>query len=280
MEPVLVGCYNDLVVSRKVDFGFYLDNGEEGILLPKRFAPSTLKIGDTIKVFVYHDSDNRLIATTQVANASVGEIALLKAVAITRQGAFLDWGMEKDIFVPFKEQARPMEKGKRYLVYLYMDEKTKRLVASSKTNQFLKNDHLTVEKGEEVDLIVSHITEIGINVIINEQHKGLLYKDEVYDDSIRTGDRMRGYIKNIRPDNKIDVALQVQGYQSIEPNAEKILDELRASRGFLRLNDNSHPEDIKTVLKMSKKTFKKAIGALYKDKLIEIKDDGIYLVKE
>ena len=188
--------------------------------------------------------------------------------------------MEKDILVPFKEQARPMEKGKRYLVYLYMDEKTNRLVASSKTNQFLNNDNLTVERGEEVELIVSHITDIGINVIINEQHKGLLYKDEVFDDSIRTGDRLRGYIKHIRPDNKIDVSLEKIGYERIEPNAERILDELRASRGFLRLNDNSHPEDIKTVLQMSKKTFKKAVGALYKDKLIEIKDDGIYLVKE
>ena len=192
----------------------------------------------------------------------------------------MDWGMEKDILVPFKEQARPMEKGKRYLVYLYMDEKTNRLVASSKTNQFLNNDNLTVERGEEVELIVSHITDIGINVIINEQHKGLLYKDEVYDDSIRTGDRLRGYIKHIRPDNKIDVSLEKIGYERIEPNAERILDELRASRGFLRLNDNSHPEDIKTVLQMSKKTFKKAIGALYRDKIIEIKDDGIYLVKD
>jgi hypothetical protein len=166
------------------------------------------------------------------------------------------------------------------LVYLYKDEKTNRLVASSKTNQFLSNENITVEKGEEVDLIVSHITELGINVIINEKHKGLLYKDEVYDESIRTGDRAIGYIKNIRPDGKIDVSLQKQGYENVEPNAEKILDELRASRGFLRLNDNSHPEDIKTVLKMSKKTFKKAIGSLYKDKLIEIKEDGIYLVKE
>ena len=172
-----------------------------------------------------------------------------------------------------------MEKGKRYLVFAFMDEKTNRLMASSKTNQFLKNDELTVAEGDEVDLIISHITEVGINVIINDIHKGLLYKDQVYDE-IRLGDRMTGYIKAIRPDNKIDVSLQKLGYQNIEPNAEKILDELRASRGFLRLNDNSHPEDIKTVLKMSKKTFKKAIGSLYKDKLIEIKDDGIYLVKE
>jgi hypothetical protein len=171
-----------------------------------------------------------------------------------------------------------MEKGKRYLVYLYMDEKTNRLVASSKTNQFLNNEDLSVEKGEEVDLIISHITEIGINVIINQKHKGLVYKDEVYDDAIRTGDKMKGYIKTIRPDGKIDVALNKQGFENIEPNSEIILNELRASRGFLRLNDNSNPEDIKTVLKMSKKTFKKAIGLLYKEKLIEIKDDGIYLV--
>jgi hypothetical protein len=160
-----------------------------------------------------------------------------------------------------------------------MDEKTNRLVASSKSNQFLNNEDLSVEKGEEVDLIISHITEIGINVIINQKHKGLVYKDEVYDDAIRTGDKMKGYIKTIRPDGKIDVALNKQGFENIEPNSEIILNELRASRGFLRLNDNSNPEDIKTVLKMSKKTFKKAIGLLYKEKLIEIKDDGIYLVK-
>jgi predicted RNA-binding protein (virulence factor B family) len=190
----------------------------------------------------------------------------------------MDWGLEKDILVPFKEQAREMEKGKRYLVYLYLDEKTNRLVASSKTNQFLDNENLTVEKDEEVDLIVSHITDLGINVIINGKHKGLLYKDEVYDDSIRTGDKLRGFIKTIRPDHKIDVSLQKQGYENVEPNAEKILSELKANRGFLRLNDNSHPEDIKVVLKMSKKTFKKAIGALYKERLIDIKEDGIYLI--
>jgi hypothetical protein len=207
------------------------------------------------------------------------EFGLLRVNYTNQFGAFLDWGLEKDLFVPFKEQARPMEKGKRYLVFAYLDEKTNRLMASSKTNQFLNNDELTVAVGDEVDLIISHITELGINVIINDIHKGLLYKDQVYQD-IRTGDRMTGYIKAIRPDKKIDVSLQKQGYENVEPNAEKILDELKASRGFLRLNDNSHPEDIKTVLQMSKKTFKKAIGALYKDKLIEIKEDGIYLIKD
>ncbi|GEP50971.1 GntR family transcriptional regulator [Flavobacterium noncentrifugens] len=277
---IKIGQYNTLTILRDTKVGLFLGNGNEAedILLPNKYVPQDFKIGDEMAVFVYLDHEERPVATTLEPYILLNEFALLRVNYTNQIGAFMDWGMEKDILVPFKEQARPMEKGKRYLVYLYMDEKTNRLVASSKTNQFLSNENLTVNKFEEVDLIVSHITEVGINVIINEQHKGLLYKDEVYDDSIRTGDRMRGYIKNIRPDNKIDVSLQILGYENVEPNAEKILDELRASRGFLRLNDNSHPEDIKTVLKMSKKTFKKAIGALYKEKRIDIKDDGIYLL--
>lgn len=275
-----IGKYNTLTILRDTKVGLFLGNGNEAedILLPNKYVPEQFEIGDEITVFVYLDHEERPVATTLEPYILLNEFALLRVNYVNQIGAFLDWGMEKDILAPFREQARTMEKGKRYLVYLYMDEKTNRLVATSKINQFLKNDNLTVERGEEVDLIVSHITELGINVIINEQHKGLLYKDEVYDESIRTGDRLRGYIKTIRPDNKIDVSLEKLGYERIEPNAERILDELRASRGFLRLNDNSHPEDIKTVLQMSKKTFKKAIGALYKDKLIEIKDDGIYLL--
>jgi predicted RNA-binding protein (virulence factor B family) len=285
-KMIEIGKYNTLTILRDTKVGLFLGTPEtdpEGIhdiLLPNKYVPNEFEIGEELIVFVYLDHEERPVATTLEPYILLNEFALLRVNYVNQIGAFMDWGMEKDILVPFKEQARPMEKGKRYLVYLYMDDKTNRLVASSKTNQFLKNEELTVEKGEEVELIVSHITEIGINVIINEQYKGLLYKDEVYDDAIRTGDRMRGYIKNIRPDNKIDVSLQIQGYQSIEPNADIILDELRASRGFLRLTDSSHPEDIKTVLKMSKKTFKKAIGALYREKLIEIKEDGIYLIKE
>ncbi len=278
-----IGKYNTLTILRDTKVGLFLGNktdDKDDVLLPNKYVPKVFEIGEEITVFIYLDHEERPVATTLQPYILLNEFALLRVNYVNQVGAFMDWGMEKDILVPFKEQARPMEKGKRYLVYLYIDEKTNRLVASSKTNQFLSNENVTVEKGEEVDLIVSHITELGINVIINEKHKGLLYKDEVYDESIRTGDRAIGYIKNIRPDGKIDVSLQKQGYENVEPNAEKILDELRASRGFLRLNDNSHPEDIKTVLKMSKKTFKKAIGSLYKDKLIEIKEDGIYLVKE
>lgn len=274
-----IGKYNTLIILRDTKVGLFLGNGNqnEDILLPNKYVPREFEIGDEICVFVYLDHEERPVATTLKPYILLNEFGLLRVNHVNQIGAFMDWGMEKDIFVPFREQARPMEKGKRYLVYLYIDEKTSRLVASSKINQFLSNDNLTVEKYEEVDLIVSHITEVGINVIINEQHKGLLYKDEVYED-IRTGHRLRGIIKNIRSDNKIDVSLQKLGYENMKINTEKILNELRASKGFLRLNDNSHPEDIKTVLKMSKKNFKKAIGSLFKQKQIEINEDGIYLI--
>lgn len=278
-----IGKYNTLTILRDTKVGLYLGNptedpeGIHDVLLPNKYVPNDFEIGDEITVFVYLDHEERPVATTLEPYIFLNEFALLRVNYINEFGAFMNWGMEKDLFVPFKEQARPMEQGKRYLVYMYMDEKTNRLVASSKLNQFLTNEDITVEVGEEVDLIVSHITDLGINVIINEKHKGLLYKNEVYDD-LRTGDRIVGFIKNIRPDGKIDVSVRKLGFENIEPSSQVILDELKASRGFLRLNDDSHPEDIKTVLKMSKKTFKKAIGLLYKQKLIDIKDDGIHLL--
>lgn len=272
-----IGRFNVLKIARSTKVGLYLTDGENDVLLPNKYVPEEFEIGQDIEVFVYLDHEERPVSTTLDPYIYLNEFALLRVNYTNQFGAFMDWGMEKDLFVPFKEQARPMEQGKRYLVYMYMDDKTKRLVGSSKTNQFLDNKNITVEEGEEVDLIVSHITEVGINVIINEKHKGLLYKNEVYDD-LRTGDRIVGYIKQIRPDGKIDVSTSKLGFDKVEPSAQYILDELKASRGFLRLNDDSHPEDIKTVLKMSKKTFKKAIGTLYKQKLIDIKEDGIYLL--
>ena len=272
-----IGKYNTLKIARATKVGLYLTDSETDILLPNKYVPKEYEIGGEIAVFVYLDHEERPVATTLEPYIFLNEFALLRVNYTNKFGAFMNWGMEKDLFVPFKEQARPMEQGKRYLVYMYLDEKTNRLVGSSKTNQFLNNDEITVEVGEEVDLIVSHITDVGINVIINEKHKGLLYKNEVFED-LRTGDRIVGYIKTIRPDGKIDVSRQPFGMERIDASAQAILDELKASRGFLRLNDDSHPEDIKTVLQMSKKTFKKAIGTLYKQKLIDIKEDGIYLL--
>lgn len=278
---IQIGVDNQLKILRDTKIGLYLgdDEGNE-ILLPNKYVPPKFQIGQELTVFVYLDHEERPVATTLEPKIYLNEFALLKVNYVNQYGAFLDWGLEKDLFVPFREQARPMEQGKRYLVYMYLDEQSKRLVASGRTNRFLNNDDLKVKEGDEVDLIVSHITDAGINVIINETYKGLVYRDEVYDDSIRTGDRMTGYIKTIRPDKKIDVTLQPPGYARIEPNAETLLKELRANNGFLRLTDKSHPEDIKTVLKMSKKTFKQAVGLLYKQRLIEITADGIRYIGE
>lgn len=278
MIMIETGKYNTLKIDRSTTVGLFLTDGANDVLLPNKYVPHDWETGQELTVFVYLDQEERKVATTLKPYIELNSFSLLRVSYINKFGAFVDWGLEKDLFVPFREQARPMEQGKRYLVYMYLDEKSNRLVGSSKISQFLSNDELTVQEGDEADLIVSRFTDMGINVIINEKHEGLIYKNEVYDD-LRLGERLTGYIKTIREGNKIDVTLQKAGVEAIEPNAEKILDELRASRGFLRLTDDSHPEDIKTVLKMSKKAFKKAIGSLYKQRLVEIKEDGIYLVK-
>jgi predicted RNA-binding protein (virulence factor B family) len=271
-----LGKFNTLKILRDTRVGLFLGDENQDVLLPNKYVPKKFEIGEELDVFVYLDHEERITATTLKPYIQLGEFAYLKVNYTNEFGAFLDWGLEKDLFVPFKEQARKMETAKRYLVYMYLDEKTNRLVASSKLNQFLESENIELEVGQQVDLIVSHITELGINVIINSTYKGLLYKDEVFE-NLSPGKKLKGYIKTIRPDKKIDVALTKQGFEAVEEHAQKILDELRASKGFLRLNDNSHPEEVKTVLKMSKKSFKKAIGSLYKQKLISIKEDGIYL---
>lgn len=273
-----IGQYNTLKIIRDTSVGLFLSDGNTDVLLPNKYVPKRFEIEDEIKVFVYLDHEERLTATTLKPYIKRDEFAYLQVSYINQYGAFLNWGLEKDLFVPFKEQARKMEEGKRYLVYAYLDEKTNRLVASSKLNQFLEYENIELEPGEEVDLIVSHITELGINVIINFKYKGLLYKDEVFE-NLTPGKKLKGYIKNIREDKKIDVSLTKSGFEGIEESAQIVLEELKASNGFLRLTDNSHPEEIKTVLKMSKKAFKRAIGNLYKHKIISITEDGIYLNK-
>lgn len=273
-----LGVYHTLKIARSTQVGLFLTDGTNDVLLPLKYVPDGLKIGEEITVFVYLDHEERPVATTLKPYITLGDFAFLRVNYTNQFGAFLDWGLEKDLFVPFKEQARPMEQGKRYLVHLYLDEQTNRLVGSSKLNAFLNREPADVKEGDEVQLIISHTTELGVNVIINGTHKGLVYQNEIFDDKIRPGDKTKGYIKSVRPDGKIDVTFRKSGFEGIEENAQRVLDELKASRGFLRLNDDSHPEDIKTVLKMSKKTFKKAIGTLYRQKLIEIKTDGIYLV--
>ncbi|MFL0352774.1 S1 RNA-binding domain-containing protein [Xanthomarina sp. GH4-25] len=273
-----LGEYNTLEILRESEQGLYLadDEGNE-VLLPNRYVPETFTIWEKIEVFVYLDNEERLVAVTDKPYIKNGDFALLRCNAVTDHGAFLDWGMVKELFCPFREQAFKMKAGGWYFVYCFLDEKSDRLVASSKTNQFLDNKKLTVKEFEEVDLIVSHPSDIGMNVIINKKHLGLIFNDDIFQD-LSVGDRLKGYIKKIRPDNKIDVVLGQIGYRNIEPNADAIMIELRDNSGYLNLTDKSDPETIKLLLKMSKKSFKKAVGSLYKQKLIDIKEDGIYLI--
>ncbi|SDB41082.1 hypothetical protein SAMN03097699_1176 [Flavobacteriaceae bacterium MAR_2010_188] len=272
-----LGYYNLLEIVRDTDPGLFLED-EDGneVLLPNRYVPETFDIGDEIKVFVYLDNEERIVATTDEPYIKREEFALLRCNEVNDFGAFLDWGLVKELFCSFQEQAFKMKVGGWYLVYCYLDEKTERLVASSKTNQFLDNTELTVEPFEEVDLIVSHPSELGMNVIINKKHLGLIFQDDLFKE-LSVGDRLKGIIKKIRPDNKINVTLSKMGYRSIEPNADAIMETLQKNNGVIKLTDKSNPEEIKDQLEMSKKSFKKAIGTLYKQRLIDLKDDGIYL---
>lgn len=273
-----IGEYNTLEILRETEQGLYLADVEGNeVLLPNRYVPSAFKIWDKLDVFVYLDNEERPVAVTDKPYIKKGDFALLRCNEVTQHGAFLDWGLVKELFCPFKEQAFKMRAGGWYLVYCYLDETSGRLVASSKTNRFLDNKQLTVQQFDEVELIVSHPSEIGMNVIVNNIHTGLIFKDDIFKD-LSIGDRLKGFVKKIRPDNKLDIVLGQIGYRNIEPNAETILHELEDNSGYLNLTDKSDPETIKQTLQMSKKNFKKAVGSLYKQKLIEIKDDGIYLV--
>ncbi|GEQ87257.1 GntR family transcriptional regulator [Patiriisocius marinistellae] len=275
-----LGVYNTLEILRETEPGLYLGDDEENVvLLPHRYKPEQFEIGDMLEVFVYLDYEERPVATTLTPYVTLNNFGYLHCSDVNQYGAFMDWGVQKQLFVPFKEQARPMKVGNWYIIHLSLDEKTDRLVGSSKTNKFLNNDNVTLEKFDEVDILVTHLTDLGANVIINGIHKGLIFVDEIFED-IRTGDRMKAFIKRVRDDKKIDVVLQAPGYRSIEPNANFILDELKAAGGFLPLHDKSAPDDIKNELGMSKKSFKRAIGTLYKDKQITIKEDGISLLAD
>ncbi len=273
-----IGQINTLEILRETDHGIYLvDEDNNEVLLPNRYVPESFRIWDKLDVFVYLDNEERPVATTDMPYIKLGEFALLRCSQVNDYGAFLNWGLVKELFCPFKEQAFKMKPKGWYLVHCYMDEKTERLVASSKTNRFLSNKELTVKQFEEVDLIVSHPSEIGMNVIVNKKHTGLIYNDQIFTE-LSVGDKLKGIVKKIRPGNKLDIVLGQIGYRNIEPNAERILKELEDNSGFLDLTDKSSPEDIKDLLQMSKKNFKKAVGSLYKEKKIEIKPDGIYLV--
>lgn len=274
---VQVGDFNTLKVDREVEFGLYLDDGADGILLPKRYVPEGTKPGDELKVFVYHDSEDRLIATTLTPKAKAGEIAYLEAVTVTRQGAFLEWGLPKDLFVPRSGQLSGMRHGGWYLVRLYIDEQTGRIAATEKIESSLSNDDLSVNPLEQVELIVYRRTDIGYVCIINNRHTGVLHHNEIYR-SIRVGDKFEGFIKAIRENNQIDLSAGKRGYQRVENEGEKIMRLLQENDGYLPYYDKSDPDEIYEFFGMSKKTFKMTIGNLYKQRLIDLTGTGIRLV--
>ncbi|HUQ67510.1 MAG TPA: S1-like domain-containing RNA-binding protein [Flavitalea sp.] len=275
---IIVGDYNHLKISREVDFGVYLDDGKDGILLPKRFVPPNAKVGDDIRVFLYHDSDDRLIATTLEPKGKAGEIIRLKVVSVTHQGAFLDNGLMKDLFVPRSKQLTQMYPGEEYLVKIYIDERTGRMTATEKIEQLLSNESLTVKEMDMVNLTVLRRSEIGYIVIINHKHTGILHFNEVFRD-IKIGDTFKGFIKKISSDNKIDVVVGKPGYQKVEDELQKILGLLEENNGYLPYNDKSNPDDIYSFFGMSKKTFKMTTGNLYKQRKIEFTKTGIKLIQ-
>jgi len=278
------GRLNTLTARRITSVGFYLgdpatDAGDpaDDILLPRKYVPESLSVGNDIEVFVYKDYDDRLIATTLTPHILRDEFAPLPVAAVSNVGAFLEWGLEKQLLVPYREQSYPLVVGQWCVAFMYLDEETNRLVASTKVDQFLDNDVSDLLENDPVDLLAYAITDLGVNVIINDRYKGLLYHNEIFR-PVAVGDRMPGFIRHVRDDGHVDVSLQQIGFQKVEPSAQAILDALKANKGFLPLTDHSDPQAIYAMLEMSKKTFKKAIGTLYKDRKIVLQKDGIALV--
>jgi len=276
---IKIGAYNELRIIKQVDFGFYLDGYAEGeILLPRRYATDEMQVGDKINVFLYFDSEDRLIATTQRAKAEVNKFASLKVIDTNRAGAFLDWGLPKDLLVPFNQQKSPMKEGYGYVVYVYQDDISERLVASSKLDRFLDNEPAAYSVGDKVDILIADKTDIGFKAIINHKHWGVLFESEVFGD-MGIGKSCKGFIKQIREDGKLDVGLTKVGYAKVDALAERILQSLKQNQGFLPLHDKSKPEQIAKILKMSKANFKKSIGQLYRKKLINIESNGIRIAE-
>lgn len=273
-----LGEYNKLIIHRFTSVGAYLglpDAGhDEVVLLPNKYLKPGVQEAQGIEVFIYLDSEERPVATTLTPKITLGGFAVLEVKQVSRVGAFLDWGLEKDLFVPYAEMVERMHVGEKYLVGLYIDEQTGRLAATPRVGRLFEKNDIQLILGQEVDLVVYNETELGYQVMIDRRYGGLVYRNEVVDD-LDIGDERKGYIKQIRPDGKIDVSLQPLGVASIEPNAQTILDKLNASRGIMYLSDKSAPRTIEEQTGMSKKAFKKAIGSLYKKRLIVIEEDHI-----
>lgn len=279
LNMIEIGKFNELRFIKKTENGLILTDGEKEVLLPYIHAPESAEIGDNLHVFVYIHSDGRLMATTETPLARVDEFAFLEVVDTNENGAFMDMGIGKDLFVPNREQKRPMKIGQKYVVYLYNDEKTERITGSSLLSDFIDQDAHDLEEGDEVRLLITEESDLGYSAIINQQFMGLLYRNEVFED-LKPGDKKRGFVKKIREGNKIDLSLQVIGFRHILDLKDVLLEKLEANNGSILLGDKSSPEDIYNQLKISKKAFKKAAGSLYKERLIEVSDHEIKLVPQ
>ena len=258
-----IGKYNEMEVVKILDFGIYMDGGDGlEILMPKRYVPEGTDIGDRINCFVYLDSEDRLLATTEKPIATVGEFAFLKVNSVNKIGAFLDWGVSKELLVPFREQRTEMEEDRYYLVHIYLDVTSERIAASAKINKFLDNIPANYTKGQEVDLIIAQKTDLGYKVIVESSHGGMIYHNQIFR-QVNIGDRLKGYVKEVREDGKIDISLQPLGYENVNKDVESvILSELEKNGGFMGVNDSTDPEIIRAKFNCSKKNFKKAIGGL------------------
>lgn len=276
---IALGRFNILKVVKKVDFGMYLDGGEEGrILLPSRYVPQGCEVGDELNVFLYLDNEERLVATTQQPLAQVGDFACLRVAWVNQYGAFLDWGLMKDLFVPFREQRERMEVGRRYVVHVHLDDESYRIVASAKVERYLSMDERPpFQSGDEVDVLVWKRTDLGYKVIVDNRYAGLLFENQVFR-PLRVGDKMQAYVRQVRPDSKIDLALQREGRGKVADFSEELLEYIRRNQGRIQLTDKSPAEDIYAAFGVSKKTFKQAVGDLYKRRLIRLEADGIRLL--
>jgi predicted RNA-binding protein (virulence factor B family) len=276
-----IGQFNNLQVLREVDFGFYLDSGDEewgDILLPYNSAPKICEVDDFIDVFIYFDSEDRIIATAKRPHAVVGEFNLLRVASVEKVGAFLDWGLPKDLLVPFGEQKIKLQPNRSYVVWVFIDEASGRIVASTRLQKFLDLEPAEYEFGQEVELLITRETELGYKAIINNAHWGFLYHNEVFK-PVRIGQKMRGFIQKRRDDGKIDVSLTASGYEKVDGIARSILNLLVKKGGFLPLTARTSPEEIYETFAVSKKNYKKALGALYKKRLVSVEEDGIRLVE-
>lgn len=274
-----LGKHNTLKVVKEVDFGMYLDGGEEGeILLPARYVPEDCQLGDELSVFIYLDNEERLVATTLTPLVEIGQFACLEVAWVNQYGAFLNWGLMKDLFVPFREQKMKMQVGKSYVVYAYLDDESYRIVASAKVDRYLSKEIATYEAGQEVNVLIWQKTDLGFKAIIENKHSGLLYDSEIFQ-PLRTGMTVKAYVKQVREDGKIDLILQKTGKDKVDDFSNTLLEHIRENGGKTSFNDKSPAEEIYDAFGVSKKTFKKAVGDLYKKHLILLQDDGIVLMK-